>query len=175
MRSTSKHTDPESYLGLVRGLEEKFSHIATTRMQNVPIQNLKLHVQAIGFAPMSPTNESIDVLLGVLITPWFMNLVRLPMGIVKSKHLQNLTGSIDTHEIGDQSFDFITAFDDDIGLYETCSLFSPMFEFEDQGAAIATAQSVLDLLRNSVQEAPTASSRRDFLFGRHCPPSVSVG
>ncbi|MBL8328485.1 MAG: [NiFe]-hydrogenase assembly chaperone HybE [Rubrivivax sp.] len=86
-------------------------------------------------------------------------------------------GDIRARRIGTQSFDFIGAEEDGIGCYEACSLFSPMFEFADQEAALATAQAVMDLLQAPPPPAQPAAvpapradqaapGRRGFLFGR---------
>jgi [NiFe] hydrogenase assembly HybE family chaperone len=40
-------------------------------------------------------------------------------------------------------FEFIHAFEDELGPYRMCSLFSPVLEFADQESAEATAQAVL--------------------------------
>ena len=59
----------------VERLEAVFRDIAATRMVGVPLLHPGLQVQAVGFAP-EPEGSSA---LGVLVTPWFMNLLRLPL------------------------------------------------------------------------------------------------
>ena len=63
----------------VQTLEQVFAHIAATRMQGVPVQNPALRVQAVGFAPQADPDGG-EWLLGVLVTPWFMNLVWWVLG-----------------------------------------------------------------------------------------------
>jgi [NiFe] hydrogenase assembly HybE family chaperone len=159
----------------VAQLEQVFAHIGATRMQGVPVLHTALRVQAVGFELLD--GESTPVLLGILITPWFMNLLRLPLlpGAAASA-LQ--PGSKCRHVCGTQLFEFIAAHEDTLGSFEACSLFSPMAEFADQAGAVATANEVLKLLRTPPAEAahsatPTATpavpSRRGFLFGRIRP------
>ena len=63
----------------VATLERAFRQVAETRMQGVPLLNAALQVQAVGFAPLA---DEPGVALGVLVTPWFMNLLRLPLAPV---------------------------------------------------------------------------------------------
>ena len=58
----------------VARLETVFRDIAATRMEGVPLLHASLQVQAVDFAP----EPEGDFALGVLVTPWFMNLMRLP-------------------------------------------------------------------------------------------------
>ena len=158
---------PEFLRRRIDELERKFIDIANTCMQDVPIQNPKLWVQAVGFESAVQADGRVESLLGVLITPWFMNLLRLPL----QPHLASpgtlSSGRTATHDIGGHRFDFIFTPDEDIGAYESCSLFSPMFEFANQEMAIATALEVLKLLRAPVAPEPAHTpGRRAFLFGR---------
>jgi [NiFe] hydrogenase assembly HybE family chaperone len=79
-----------------------------------------------------------------------------------------------TRQFGNTAFDFIGAFEPSMGAFETCSLFSPMFEFANHNAAVATATEILAQLRQAaptpVPEKPAAPSRRGFLFGRPAAP-----
>ena len=146
-------------------LEQAFAHIATTRMRDVPVQNMALRVQAVGFAP-----QTDDTLLGVLLTPWFMNLVRLPLG----EATLLAVGEKAKRQVGTEHFEFIGAHEAGLGAFEACSLFSPMFEFADQAAAVATASEVLALLRAPMPQEhkpPPVPSRRGFLFGRSLEPA----
>ena len=150
-----------------------FEHIARTRMAGVPVLNPALSVEAVGFEPQHDSTGEPAV-MGVLVAPWFMNLIWLPADATDDSHG---VGETRLHVIGGERFEFIGAHEPDIGPYALCSLFSPMFEFADQAAARATAQAVLDALRaappvNSaavvdarlLPELPPA--RRSFLFGR---------
>lgn len=103
-------------------------------MHGLPLLHDALAVEAIGF------RRSGGARVGVLITPWAMNLLRLPdddpvpEGAVRTRHLPR--GPVD----------FIGAAEEGIGPYETCSLFSPMDRFESQEAARAVAFEILSLM-----------------------------
>jgi [NiFe] hydrogenase assembly HybE family chaperone len=158
----------------VLALEQLFAEIASTRMRDVPVQNTALHVQAIGFAP---DPQRAGVWLGILITPWFMNLVRLASLQVAPQAGFLAERDKAPRQFGNTKFDFIGAFELSMGAFETCSLFSPMFEFANHNAAVATATEILSKLRQTAPapapnpKSPTAPSRRGFLFGRPAAPA----
>jgi [NiFe] hydrogenase assembly HybE family chaperone len=156
----------------VAQLEQVFAHIGATRMHGVPVLNKALRVQAVGFevvdengGPDGRDEGDAQVLLGILITPWFMNLLRLPLvpgtAVTAASSTTSATtsapasatisagapGSKRSHLCGEQLFEFIAAHEDALGSFEACSLFSPMFEFADQAGAVSTATEVLKLLR----------------------------
>lgn len=137
-------------------LEARLRQVAATRMRGVALCHPLLDVAAVGFEP-APAG---DVAEGVLVTPWFMNLVRLP--IAAAADIAPV-GATRTRCCGPERFDFIGAHDDAIGHYEACSLFSPMHAFTDQAAALATAEAVLSVLRPAPTPVPPA--RRRFLLG----------
>src|SRR4051794_8656986 len=80
-RAMTLHTDPAArWAHRVAELATLFSTIAHTRMAGVPVLNASLRVEAIGFErPLTGDVVAPVVGVGVLVTPWFMNLVRLPM------------------------------------------------------------------------------------------------
>ena len=144
-------------------------------MLGMPMLNEALAVRAIGFRPWR------EHWLGVLVTPWFMNLVLMPRQL---QHWHPLTERESRHFVFPAGvFEFIGARDAELGGYAACSLFSPMFEFADAAAAEATAQAALEALfdarhqpvpdlppRQERPAAPAAAvSKRDFLFGPRAP------
>jgi hypothetical protein len=97
-------------------------------------------------------------------------------------------------QIGHTGFPFIGSGEAPFGPFEACSLFSPMLEFEDHAAALATARAVLDHLRAGAPgagalaakgappcpapaatdpSAVAAPSRRRLLFGAARTPRAS--
>lgn len=119
-------------------LVESFTHIQHTRMQGVPVINPKLHVNADYFIPWQ------DYFLGVLVTPWFMNLMLLPASNEALSGLrQKRIGEKETHVFPSGPYEFIVGTEADLGRYLSCSLFSPMFDFSDQVAVMDTAAAVL--------------------------------
>ena len=157
-------------------LERAFEAVRRERMEGVPMLNPTLEVEAVGFRPWR------EHWLGILITPWFMNVVLMPrvgaawqaIGERETRH----------HVLPGGVFEFIGGREATLGDYQACSLFSPMFEFADQREARATALAALDALFDpaSREAAPVRApatdttapapvearpplSKRDFLFG----------
>jgi [NiFe] hydrogenase assembly HybE family chaperone len=158
-------------------LQQVFEAIHRKRMQDMPMVNPALQVATIGF-------EKTDYgCLGILLTPWCMNLVLLPEG----EEWNTLPpGSKQLHTLPSGEYEFVIADESGIGRFQSCSLFSPMFEFNDQVTAISTAEAALSAVMNEVNaEQPSAGqslsrkpdapdlaerarrpmSRRDFLRG----------
>ena len=124
-------------------LEKTFKKIQTERMAGVPVINNKLNVKATNFQPWE------DHQLGILISPWFMNIVLLPL----ENNWQNLKiGQEIVHTFPSGKYLFTVGYEKGIGYYQSCSLFSPMFEFANQKAAEATAQAALMALFDQSHE-----------------------
>jgi len=138
-----------------RSLELAFAEIQRTRMAGLPLLHPGLRVQAVDFQPLA---DRPTLAVGVLVAPWFMNLVGLPLDAAAAADLPPPGLPMDL-DLGDRRFRFFGGEEDGIGRYVAASLFSPMHEFADQAAALATAREVLDRLRVS-------PSRRGLLFGR---------
>lgn len=132
-------------------LETCFKQIQTQRMADMPILNPKLHVQAVDFRLYQ------GAWLGILITPWFMNLLYWRDDELKA-------GEKITHLFPAGNFEFVVGYENDLGFYQTCSLYSPMFDFEEQTVAVQTAQAALNALLEIPE--PPKISRRDLLRGR---------
>jgi [NiFe] hydrogenase assembly HybE family chaperone len=136
---------------LNQALELCFSKIQQQRMIDVPILNPNLQVQAIDFKEFQQT------WLGVLITPWFMNLLYL-----RDDDLA-ISAKI-THHFPAGQFEFIVSYEKELGFYQSCSLYSPMFAFQQQEIAVQTAQAALQALLQIPK--PANISRRDLLRGQ---------
>lgn len=104
---------------------------------------------------IAPANDGPLSAVGILITPWFMNLVCFSLA---RQDQPALVGSSRAHVVGTQGFDFIAAHEERFGSYAACSLFSPMFEFKDQATAVATAEAVLAELRKPPEVAAANAS-----------------
>jgi [NiFe] hydrogenase assembly HybE family chaperone len=144
---------------ICRSLEAAFNEIQQTRMHDVPVLNPALSVQALGFLRYQQD------WLGVLITPWFMNLLLLPEP--DSTWQTQAPGSKFSRTFPYGVFEFTMANEAQLGVYAVCSLFSPMFQFEGQAAAVAAAKAALQGLLTS--PATRAVSRRDLLRGNLGP------
>ena len=121
-------------------LEVTFNTIYKERMHDVPIINDKIEVTVIGFQQWQSSY------LCIMITPWFMNLMLLPGETENWDDKRETTSNKHTFPSG--NYQFLVGFEPDIGKYQMCSLFSPMFEFADNDAAIETAEVAVKELMN---------------------------
>ena len=143
-------------------LEAHYRAVYAERMADLPFVNAALQVEAVGFAWQHVDPQASTGVLGILITPWCMNLVWLP----DDTQNRPAEGQSQEYQIGGERLEFISVEDDVFGHYQSCSLFSPMFDFSDQQSARETATHVLSLLRRPPRQAPANPSRRSLLFGR---------
>lgn len=181
----------------VADLQKAFDQVWRTRMHGLPVLNPALWVEAVDFERCDDGQAA----LGVLVTPWFMNLIRLPLHLPSADDAPEWpVGGTRIVEVGSETFGFIGATDPAVGPFAMCSLFSPMFEFASQTSARATAQAVLLSLRGRAEPvadigsvgraaavagrpaaaavraeptvlAPPTPARRAFLFGRAAAPA----
>ncbi len=122
-------------------LEQAFQDIYQQRMADLPVVNKKIAVHAIGFQHWQQS------VLGVMITPWFMNLMMLPGKDENWADKPLQTNSYYVFPSG--RYAFLMGYEKEIGYYQSCSLFSPMFEFQDDEAAVETAKIIIKELMNS--------------------------
>lgn len=120
---------------IARKLEDVFNRIYRERMTDMPMINDRLQVHAIGFQRWQ------QHYLGVLSTPWFMNLMLLPGEQQDWSEIHEL--SKHSHVFPSGRYEFTAGYEQQIGKYQMCSLFSPMFEFADDNSAIETAQIIM--------------------------------
>jgi [NiFe] hydrogenase assembly HybE family chaperone len=149
----TEHTPIESPAGR---LETVFRDIAETRMSGLPILNPALTVAAVGFRHWH------DGWYGVLITPWFMNLIVIPDQTAELAGLGS--GTRRTRVLPSGEYAFLSGHEDALGTYWSASLVSPMSQFADMAGAVAVAEAVLETVfkpeanETLVQpEAPPAS------------------
>lgn len=131
----------------VRQLVQRFTHIGETAMCDLPIYNHALRVDAIGF---QLTDKG---LLGVLITPWFINVMLLP------EHKQPASlplGQRVTHELASGEHAFTVGEDDELGHYDFLTLASPTLRYKSQQVARDAAQKALHKLLTSPEQAASA-------------------
>ena len=128
------------------------------RMRELPVYNDHLDIRVVGL------HRCEQGLLGVVITPWCMNLTLLPPEDAPAR----VEGTKRELAFPSGSYTFIAGQLAGIGPLESCSLFSPMDEFDDPEVAQLVARHVMEeLLRESAASnaATTALSRRNFLRG----------
>lgn len=150
-------------------LEGAFRVIHAERMRGLPLANEALAVEAVGFAPWDAH------WLGILVTPWCMNLVLLPREAAAWQSVP--AGAKLAYRFPAGVYEFVSGREDAIGEYQACSLFSPMFEFADHASARLTAEAALAALFDAAHAdvAPPAApgafspSRRAFLRAEREP------
>lgn len=144
----SSLTDPSARL------EAAFRTVYAERMQGLAFVNAAVGVEAIGFAPWK------HYWLGVMLTPWSMNLLLAPRERRAWRSLP--AGEKRRYKFPAGAFDFIGAREDAIGEYLICSLFSPLLEFADHATARQTAllarEALFDSANAEAAELPVANS-----------------
>lgn len=152
-------------------LERVFGEIYLSRMQDVPLCNHALRVEAVGF------RRTDDGWLGVLVTPWSMNLMLLPARGASWTHM--LLGAKRWHRFASGDYELFGSDEQGVGEYHYFSLFSPMAGFSSQDEATGVAQAALALLVDAdtprkiealaakeARDAPVDLAKRNFLRGR---------
>jgi len=119
-------------------LEAAFNDIASTRMAGLPICNGAMHVQAVGF------REWQEHWVGVLITPWTINLVLMPGDKTPLKVL----GADEkmTWEFPSGNYEFMGLNEPALGTCQVCSLISPVSEIGRHEDAVNIAEQVMEAL-----------------------------
>jgi [NiFe] hydrogenase assembly HybE family chaperone len=148
-------------------LENAF-RLRDPRMHDLPIYNGLLRIEAVG------GRLDGDRVVCVLVSPWFMNVMVLPLDAARAPALADGSKRMLRFPSGD--YEAIAGRIDGVGLFESISLFSPMFEFADQAVARSTAQSAADGMFEAPEprrvpppaavEVPPSPERRALLFGR---------
>jgi len=131
------------------------------RMDGLAFVNAALEVEAVGFAPWR------GHWLGVMLTPWFMNLILAPGDASVWQSLEQ--GEKRNYPFPAGDYEFIGARDDLAGEYQMCSLFSPLLQFDDQ----ETARLVAHLAREALFDAENAE-KPDLPKGDLSPPPDSL-
>jgi len=142
----SSHRDDAARLSeLTARVERVFTMIATVRMAGIPVLNPALGVALCGLE----TFGGHDV--GVLVTPWFMNIMAFPLGAPEPVRVGTKRDLV----LPSGAYEAIAGFEDELGPYWMVSLFSPMGAFETMEAALATAQAAMvEIMTAPEPEAP---------------------
>jgi [NiFe] hydrogenase assembly HybE family chaperone len=135
--------------GILAALESSFERIARESMLGLPFYNEALAVEAVFFRPFGAER------LGVLVTPWFMNLMLIPETPVPFDSEQ--IGARRTIALPGGEATLTAGGDEDFGMYYSYSFVSPMDRFGSQAQARAAAQSALARLL----APPSASAARE--------------
>lgn len=139
-------TDEPKRLAEARALgerfEEAFRELHRGRMRDVPFLNPALHVQAVNFRPYADERVGAST-LGILITPWFMNLVLVPE---EAPDPAPQVGTKSFVDFPSGRYEFIWSDRPETGPYRACSLFSPPSDFNSQLTAVDVAMAALAAL-----------------------------
>jgi [NiFe] hydrogenase assembly HybE family chaperone len=146
---------------LAEKLEAHFRGVHVGAMRDVPICNENLAVASTGFRPCG------DWALGIVVTPWFMNIVAAPLA--GAAPVAALPGETQSLVLPCGMVECLAAKLDGFDRLLMCSLFSPMQDFEDQEAALATAKAAFELLLTPPAPPPEppvrSMDRRAFFRG----------
>ena len=126
-----------------------FTEIWHSTMRDVPLVNKALRVEAIGFRKYN------GMIIGVLVSPWFMNLVLLPDGDDWS---DLSTGAKEVIGFPSGEYEFIHNTREMTGGYKACSLFSPMGDFTSHKDATDVARAVMEAIFDPEHRAGTDRS-----------------
>jgi len=143
----------------VEQLRRSFEAIYRERMRGLPIVNDRLTVEAIGF------REFEGHQVGVLLTPWFMNLFLLAGN---GEWEAAAPGDSVEVPLPGEACKFVVNHDAELGTCLSAILFRTVSDFPDQEMARAIAEDVLAQLfpaDDAVPAAPAKVSRRSLLTG----------
>lgn len=141
-------------------LVRRYDEIYRERMRGLPICNERLRVEAVGFRTCGIHR------IGVLITPWFMNLVLLPGDATWAGLAEGASCEFD---LPSGAFEFTHCSDTALGEYLTAALFRTVTDFPDQAVASRIGNEVVDRLFVSTprpRAKDKAISRRALLLGQ---------
>ncbi|WP_363345711.1 [NiFe]-hydrogenase assembly chaperone HybE [Methylocystis echinoides] len=143
-------------------LASLYAEIRSGPMQGVSICNAALDVEAVGFRGFG------ERALGVIVTPWFMNLV---LAAAPDSPQEGRPGGRLSITLPAGDVEFICGALEGFGVIYSCSLFSPMFGFADMAAARETAAAAISALFNPAMldelgPAPASVDRRALLRGQ---------
>ncbi len=145
-------------LGAYTAIDEK--------MRGLPVYNETLDIQLIGL------REWGNDWLGIVATPWCMNIVLVP----REEATPRLEGTKRERVFPSGRYDFIAGHLAGVGPMESCSLFSPMHEFDTPSVVRLVAEHALsELLAPPGESEPAQMSRRGFLRGGKRGGEIAVG
>lgn len=130
-------------------LQQHFASVATG-MADLPVSNPALVVECVGFQAWAERQ------IGVLITPWCMNLILLPgPGDHWAEWEESQIGRKLMLALPSGQYEWIYNRSDNTGGYLSCSLFSPMNMFSEQAIAVETAEEVMRAVFDTANESLT--------------------
>ena len=134
----------------IEELERYYEAVLSERMQDMPFVNPALEVEAIGFRDFDEHR------LGVLLTPWFMNLVLVPG---TDDWNDAIPGSTCKWTLPEGTYEFNICRDEDLGVYMTAVLFRSVVDFPDQDSARSIAREIMQRLFEKSRD-PSSEARK---------------
>ncbi len=131
-------------------VRQAFERIGAERMAGLPLLNEALEVEVVGFLAWRGMH------LGVLITPWCVNLMALPHPEGTWRPPEE--GVWRTERFPGMELQLLGGREEEIGYYAFRSLLSPVTGYDDQRAVRAVAREVLkQLLQPPAADADDAA------------------
>ncbi len=120
------------------------------RMSDMPLYNDQLSVDVVALQQIDSRHlkselQTVPLFMAVLITPWCMNVVVIPVAETVSNFLPAV-GSTWLVDIAGSEFEFTVAADIGFGAFASASLISMMHQFETMTQAQEFAKQSLELL-----------------------------
>ncbi|WP_052760970.1 [NiFe]-hydrogenase assembly chaperone HybE [Sedimenticola thiotaurini] len=138
-------------------ITQAFRQIEQNQMRGLPVCNAKLTTEVVGLRRFD------QYWLGVLITPWTLQLILLPA----TDRAENLPeGACRTMQFPQGEIVFMASDNPDLGTYLACSLMSPLHDYPSQAVIRNTAEEVMSLLFQSAETQPQGESVKVAMPGR---------
>ena len=122
----------------VNNLVSRFQQIGAERIFGLPIYNDKLTVEAVDF------QQCKGGLIGVLVTPWFMNVMLLPKDASPYQHQQ--LGEKVKYQLESGEHEFVIGEDEEVGRYLFRTVTSPTHCYKKQVLAVNAGSKALAAL-----------------------------
>lgn len=116
-----------------------FHGIYERHMKGMPVVNEAIRVESRAW------REHDGKSVCVMITPWFMSLMLFPPEEERFSAGWK-TGETHRHAFPSGVYEFTAAWDEELGFYQSCSLFSPVFEFDSHPLASEVADHAMAAL-----------------------------
>lgn len=153
-------------------LIDVFTSIGEKSMHDMPLYNHAIGYHATEFEVFN------EYWIGLLVTPWFLNLMAFPAKTSTQKHIeQQMVGEKCHIALPSGRFEFIKGYNDELESYFSCSLLSPVFELNSKEHAVETLNLALSEIMTPIEPdehqvvnssqvlEEQAVSRRDFITG----------
>ena len=161
------HNDMDSSQDDIERIVEAYRRVDRDRMQDMPFRNGALRVEAVGFRDWGSER------LGVIISPWFINLVLVPGANTNwSAHRH---GDKVVYTLPSGSYEFVHGDLEEFGPIQTCSLMSPVGDLQDQDTARLVAEEVMRLMVIEAEpQDPTGMPLLSAVTDEETAPKVEV-